>query len=135
MDNTTTNKALGPLNEWLDRLNVSAVFGDPVHEGNSVVIPVASLRMGFGYGAGSPPPQPAGDGEPKPAAGEGAGGGGGGSVQPRGYLRITPDDVNYEPILDTTMVSLAGILMAAWNVFWIARTIRAFAPKQPRDGE
>lgn len=135
MNDTASNKALKPLNDWMDRLNVGAVFGEPVHEGNSVVIPVASLTMGFGYGAGSPPPQAASQDDQKPASGESAGGGGGGSLQPRGYLRITADDVKYEPIMNTTLVSLAGIIMAAWNVFWIARAIRAFAPKTPRSEE
>ncbi len=135
MNDMASNKALKPLNEWLERLNVRAVFGEPVHEGNTVVIPVGSLRMGFGYGAGSAPPQPGDDGNTQPTPGEGAGGGGAGTLQPRGYLRITPDDVKYEPIMDTTLISLAGILMAAWNVFWIARTIRAFAPKKPDKSE
>ncbi len=135
MDDIAANKALKPLNDWLDRLSVRTIFGEPVHEGDSVVIPVASLRAGFGYGAGSAPPQPGEDGEMKPSQGEGAGGGGGGSLQPKGYLRITADDVKYEPIMDTTLVSLAGILLAAWNVFWIAAAIRAFASKAPRSQE
>lgn len=134
MNDNMSNKALGPLYQWLDRVNVGAVFGQPVHEGNTVIIPVASVSMGFGFGAGPASPQQGPTGDEKSAPAEGGGGGGGGSVQPKGYLRITANDVKYEPIMDTQMISLAGILMAAWNVFWIARTIRAFAPKKPPQG-
>lgn len=131
MNDTVSTKALDPLYRWLDGLNVRSIFGEPVHEGNTVVIPVASMRVGFGYGAGSGPQPDAGtDAEPKPGSGEGAGGGGGGSLQPKGYLRITSDEVTYEAIADTTLIPLAGILMVAWNVFWIAATIRAFAPRR-----
>ncbi|MFN8470842.1 MAG: spore germination protein GerW family protein [Anaerolineae bacterium] len=130
MTENISSKALDPLYQWLDRLNVRSVFGEPVHEGNTVVIPVASVRVGFGYGAGQQPPSAGEDGGQQPGAGEGAGGGGGSSVQPRGYVRMSADDVAYEPITDHNLISLAGIAMVAWNVFWVAATIRAFAPKR-----
>jgi hypothetical protein len=44
-----------------------------------------------------------------------------------GYLHIGPDGVKYEPIMDLTRIPLAGILLAAWSVFWITATVRAIA--------
>jgi hypothetical protein len=32
--------------------------------------------------------------------------------------------VKFEPIMDQTRIALAGILMVAWNVFWVSATIR-----------
>ncbi|MFN8499591.1 MAG: spore germination protein GerW family protein [Anaerolineae bacterium] len=136
MNESVSAKALDPLYKWLDGLNVRSIFGEPVHEGNTVVIPVASMRVGFGYGSGSgPQPNAEGEGEQAAPAGEGAGAGGGGSLQPVGYLRITADDVKFEAITDNNLVSLAGIGMVAWNVFWVAAAIRAFAPKRSRSEE
>jgi hypothetical protein len=43
----------------------------------------------------------------------------------KGYVRISDDEVSYEPVLDVTRLALAGIAFAAWSVFWIGRTIRA----------
>lgn len=127
------SKVIEPIDRMLDRLGVSAVFGEAIKEGDSTVIPVASLTVGFGFGYGE---GPAGQHE-KPAEGDGpeefgdfmaggGGAGGGGSAKPNGYLRITPDSVTYEPIVDQSRIAIAGILMSAWSVFWIARTIRAF---------
>ena len=46
-----------------------------------------------------------------------------------GFVRITAEGVRYEPFMDPTRISIAGILLSAWSVFWIAKTVRAFAQK------
>lgn len=116
-----------PIEEMMDRLSARAVFGEPIREGGVTLIPVASVAYGFGYGAGSGRAMP-GEGEPEapPAEGSGAGGGGGGMAKPQGFIRIDAEGVRYEPTSDPARIPLAGILMIAWNVFWIAKTVRAF---------
>jgi hypothetical protein len=42
-------------------------------------------------------------------------------------VRISTEGVQFEPIFDQTRIPLAGILMAAWSVFWVAATIRTIA--------
>ncbi len=68
-------------------------YGEPIHAGNRIVVPVARVRGGggWGFGRGSGPEHEMGDG-----------GGGGGVVEaaPAGFLDITPDGVRYEVIPD-----------------------------------
>jgi uncharacterized spore protein YtfJ len=130
MDDTMT-ATIEPIEDMLKRLNVNAVFGAPIKEGDATILPVANVGYGFGYGSGRGrgPATTSGDEAAAPGTaseGEGSGGGGGGMAQPKGVIRITADGVKFEPIMDMTRISLAGIAMVAWSVFWIAKTVRAF---------
>jgi uncharacterized spore protein YtfJ len=120
-----------PIEEMLERLSVNTVFGTPTREGDIIVIPVAEIGVGFGYGHGwgqSPGSVAKGAGEAAgPVEGGGGGGGGGGRARPVGYIRIAPEGVKFEPILDETRIALAGIILGAWSVFWISKAIRACA--------
>ena len=102
------------------------MFGEPIREDGVTVIPVAEVRFAFGYGYGSG----RGRGEqaedsPKTDEGSGGGSGAGGRAAAKGYIRISVDEVRFEPVLDVIRLALAGIAFAAWSVFWIGRTIRA----------
>jgi uncharacterized spore protein YtfJ len=123
-----------PIEHMLERLSVDTVFGEPIKEGDATVIPVAEISVGFGHGygfGGGPGKIAEGDQETAgTGAGGGAGGAAGGRVAPRGFIRITPDGVQFEPLVDVTRMGLAGIAMAAWSIFWITETIRAFARKK-----
>jgi len=125
-----------PIEDMLKKLNTNAVFGEPVREGETIVIPVASVTYGFGYGSGyGQAPAAAGAAEGTEAekgtevargSGGGSGGGGGGAAKPLGFIRIKGDDVRYEPLMNPSAISLAGIGMVAWSIFWITKTVRAF---------
>jgi uncharacterized spore protein YtfJ len=130
MDDTMT-ATIEPIENMLKRLNVGAVFGEPIREGDAMILPVASVGYAFGYGSGRGrgPAAASGDEPEAPVSageGEGSGGGGGGKAQPKGVIRITADGVKFEPVMDLTRISLAGIAMVAWSVFWITKTVRAF---------
>ncbi len=136
MDDTMT-ATIEPIENMLKRLNVGAVFGEPIREGDATILPVASVGYAFGYGSGRGrgPASASGDEAEAPVSageGEGGGGGGGGKAQPKGVIRITADGVKFEPVMDLTRISLAGIAMVAWSVFWITKTVRAFV--QPSSG-
>lgn len=129
-----TVPSTAPIEQMLEKLGVDAVFGKPTTEGEVTIIPVAQVEMGFGYGSGygrAPEAEQANRSEvqasPQGGEGGGGGGGGGGRATPRGYVRITPQEVKFQPIIDETRIPLAGILMVAWSVFWIAATIRSVA--------
>jgi uncharacterized spore protein YtfJ len=128
-----TDVALERIDEMLERMSVNAVFGQPLREGDVTLIPVASVGYAFGYGSGSGRMTGSSSGtggEPcGPGEGSGQGGGGGGRARPLGYIRISPDKVAFEPIMDTGRISVLGIAMVMWNVFWITATIRAFTKK------
>ena len=115
-----------PVEEVLEQMNVSAVFGEPVKEGDVTIIPVAEVKVMFGYGYGF------GEGttdedETETSAGGGGGGGARGRATPRGYIRITPEGVWFESIENEKTIALAGIAMVAWSVFWVMKTIRTIA--------
>lgn len=123
-----------PIEQMLEGLGVAAVFGKPVVEGDVTIIPVAQVELGFGYGSGygrgaSAEQGNGAEAESPAQEGEGGGGGGGagGRAIPRGYVRITPQEVKFQPIIDETRIPLAGILMVAWSVFWVAATVRSVA--------
>jgi uncharacterized spore protein YtfJ len=95
--------------------NVSAVFGAPVTAGGKTVIPIASATYAFGLGFGGEQDQDESE--------TGAGGGGGAITKPLALAEITPERTHVEPIVDEQTVVLAGIALAAWSVFWVARAV------------
>lgn len=125
-----------PIEQMIDKIGVQSVFGAPIEQPGVTIIPVAQLAYGFGYGSGygrsngDDAPNaadvaaatPAADGAP--AEGGGVGGGAGGRATPCGFIRINAEGITYEPITDNTRIPLAGILFAAWAVFWVMATIR-----------
>jgi uncharacterized spore protein YtfJ len=117
---------LEPIERMVDGLGVDAVFGEPIREGNVSVVPVAEVRFGFGYGYGSGQDLGKEDGGGR-STGEGSGGGSGaaGRASAKGYIRISGDEVRFEPVVDVTRLALAGIAFVAWSVFWISRAMRA----------
>ena len=135
---------IAPIEDMLERLNVRSAFGEPIQEGDTTLIPVATVACGFGYGSGygrGPGKKPGqiadapaeGDSTEATTPGEGEGGGagagGGGWVKPQGYIRIRGDEVAYEPLMNMSLIPLAGMLTGVWCLFWISAAIRAFARK------
>ncbi len=130
-------KVNAQVDELLRRMNAKAVFGEPVQQGNVTLIPVASVTYGFGTGQGwgRSPKTKEGEAaapEGEPSEGAGAGGGGGGLVRPIGYIKIDENGAKWEPAMNITLVSLAGILMVAWNVFWVMRMITSVSKAKQR---
>lgn len=105
--------------------SVRTAFGEPIRVDNRLIVPVAKVGgwFGLGFGRGESGREQPGQG----AAGQGAGGGGGArlSVRPLAVIEITPEKVQVLPIIDLTRLATLGLLLVAWNVFWITRTIRA----------
>jgi uncharacterized spore protein YtfJ len=121
----------GPIDGFVERLaerigakvNVKAVFGEPVERDGITIIPVAKVRWGFGGGAGTGPvpvgPGLHGDdaGLPDEAArasarqGMGQGGGGGATADPIGWVEIGPDGAVFKPIVPA--MPSPGFLLAA----------------------
>jgi uncharacterized spore protein YtfJ len=120
---------LEPIERMVDGLGVGSVFGEPIREGGVTVVPVAEVRFAFGYGYGS---GRGGEADVLPSTTEGSGGGSGagGRASAKGYIRISADEVSFEPVLDVTRLALAGIAFAAWSVFWIGRTMRAVGSRR-----
>ncbi len=115
-----------PIAELLERsLGIRHVYGEPVHQGEITVIPVAQVAFGFGAGGGSGPGRRwngGTDANPPngaPHEGEGAGGGGGVRMTPVGLIEIGPEGtrfIQFHPLrrwLAAGAVGLvAGLLIA-----------------------
>jgi len=72
---------------------VQSVFGEPIKQGDTTVVPVVKVRWGFGGGGGRSEAAPE-----EPASG--SGGGGGVAADPVGYLEIGPAGATFKPISD-----------------------------------
>ena len=88
-----------PIGELLERsLNIHHIYGEPVHHGDTTVIPVAQVAYGFGAGGGHGPrvhQEDGASGAPSDkdssdtrSEAQGAGGGGGVRMTPVGALQI-----------------------------------------------
>jgi uncharacterized spore protein YtfJ len=101
----------------------SAIFGEPIHQGASVVIPVAKAIWGVGGGKGP--------------AGTGDGGGGGMHVAPVGYIHVEQGRARFHPLRKSmlslgVMAALAGALMIAGRQLRLMRRDRRDEAKSSR---
>jgi uncharacterized spore protein YtfJ len=119
----STTVPFEPVSSFFERnLSIRHVYGEPVHHGETTIIPVAKVTYGFGAGGGLRPGQgktPAEDGHPDsgPEA-RGGGGGGGARLSPIGALEIGPWGtrfIRYDE-LPRLLTALAFGLVIGWAV-------------------
>jgi uncharacterized spore protein YtfJ len=99
--------------------SIDNVYGQPITYENSIIVPVASVSQFFGIGLGV--------GTDQRAERQDGGMGGGGAARikarPIALAEIMPEGVDVHPIIDENRALTAGLLFAAWAVFWAARTL------------
>jgi uncharacterized spore protein YtfJ len=114
------NELMGKL---FDITKPTAVYSQPVTQGEYTVITASELNagIGFGYGGGGGFELKSAETEHTAGsngAGGGGGGGGGSTARPVAAVIIGPDGVHVEPIIDLAKVAIAffttlgGIFMA-----------------------
>jgi uncharacterized spore protein YtfJ len=92
-----------------DAATVQRVFGEPIHQGDSIIIPVARVAHGGGGGQGqSKRDQPEKGGE----EGEGGGGGFGFTATPAGVFVLKDGDAQWRPAVDVNRIVLGGQVVA-----------------------
>jgi uncharacterized spore protein YtfJ len=128
-----------PIDEMIHSLSTipeesgaSACFGAPVERNGHTIIPVARVAFGYGAGFGRGTGTGRGHGENGAAggdggSGEGGGGGGGGSSTPVAIIDVSGTDVRIEPIIDQTRISVSGMVLGGWVLFWLFFTVRTVA--------
>jgi len=112
--------AIESVNDTMDTFlltgSVSAVYGEPIQQGDQTIIPaaevlsIAGFGVGYGYGQGTEAAREGG--EPgDTGSGGGGGGGGGGRIlsRPVAVIIATPDGVRVKPVVDVTKIVLAWI--------------------------
>jgi uncharacterized spore protein YtfJ len=109
----------------VDRLqgaaSVSRAFGEPVRQGELVILPVASVRGGGGGGDG---------GGQSDGRGEGGGAGFGLRVVPCGVFVIRGDRIRWQPAVDVNRVVLGGQVVALALIL----TVRSLLLRRGRTG-
>ena len=118
------------LGEFLQSASVDAVYGTPIQDGDTIIIPAAEVLtvMGFGVGSGrgtgfskeTDSEEEQSDGV---SEGSGSGGGGGGRVlaRPAAVIISTPEGVRVEPVVDVTKLGLAALTAAGFMVGMLLR--------------
>jgi uncharacterized spore protein YtfJ len=112
------------LDAFLEKTGVDAVYGPPIKEGKTLVIPTAEVvsTIGFGLGYSGGMSKPAG--ETNNTDGLGGGGGGYGFSRPVAVIISSPEGVRVEPVLDVTKVGLAALTVFGFMFSMIARIRR-----------
>jgi len=109
-----------PTEQALSKLAITAsadaVFGEPVVNGDTTVIPCSEVAMGMGMGSGGGPMDEKGN-----PTGSGSGGGGGARGRPVAAIIITQEGVRVEPIFDITKIVLASLTTGIFILLWIGR--------------
>ena len=104
------------LNKLVTTASADAVFGQPVVNGDTTVIPCSEVSIGMGMGSGSGPVDEKGN-----PTGSGSGGGGGARGRPVAAIIITKEGVRVEPIFDLTKIVLASLTTGAFILLWVGR--------------
>lgn len=122
-------------NELMDNLfeitKPTAVFSQPITQGDYTVITASEMQAGIGYGFGGGgginEKDDTEDENEKESIGAGGGGGGGGgtSARPVAAIVIGPNGVRVEPIVDPTKLGIA-FLTVLGGIFMTAAKVRKF---------
>jgi uncharacterized spore protein YtfJ len=119
-DQNVQASPVSPTEQALSKLVITAsadaVFGEPIVNGDTTVIPCSEVAMGMGMGSGSGPMDEKGN-----PTGGGSGGGGGARGRPVAAIVITKEGVRVEPIYDLTKVVLATLTTGAFILLWVGR--------------
>jgi uncharacterized spore protein YtfJ len=109
----STERALSRL---VNTASADAVFGEPVVNGDTTVIPCSEVAIGMGMGSGSGPVDETGN-----PTGSGTGGGGGARGRPVAAIIITKEGVRIEPVYDLTKIVLATLTTGTFILLWVGR--------------
>ena len=115
----TVNEFFATFERAQGSASIENVYGQPITYGDSVIVPVASVSQFFGVGLG------VGNNQGEESQNKGMGGGGTARVKARpiALAELMPQGVDVHPVIDENRALTAGLLFAAWAVFWAARTL------------
>lgn len=125
---TTTKDArvLDALREAVDNVTVDKVFGTPIVQGETIVLPVAKIGGGAGGGSGTGPAEPGQENG-------GTGGGLGISAKPLGVFVLRDGKVGWRPAVDVNRIITGGQLVAITALLVARALITARATRNHKD--
>jgi uncharacterized spore protein YtfJ len=102
------------LSDARDAMSVKRVYGDPIERDGLTIVPAASVRGGGGGGADS----------------ENNGGGGFGlTARPVGVFVVKGSDVEWEPAVDVSRISMMGLLVGIVALLVLRSIVKAIASR------
>jgi uncharacterized spore protein YtfJ len=119
------------LDKFMDTGGVGAVYGAPIENGQTTIIPCAEVFTVLGVGGGSGYGQEKGSDQSENNGSRGGGGGGGGGgrtfSRPVAVVVASPEGVRVEPVVDATKIALAALTASG---FMIGMLVRMMSPKR-----
>lgn len=106
------------FDEMLAAANVQAVYGEPIKNDDTWVVPSAEIIGLVGYGGGRGGGK---NGTENIGGGGGVGGWGRVFSRPVAAIVITPESVRVQPIVDVTKIALAAFTAMGFMVAMVAR--------------
>ena len=101
-----------------DIATANAVVGRTEERQGRLAIPLVSVSAAYGIGFGF-----------NSNSHDKSGGAGRGSARPVAVVELTDSELKVHQVVDSTRITITSLALAAWCVFWITRTIRAFKRK------
>jgi len=108
---------------------VKVVFGDPIKEKGTTIIPVASINVRGGGGGGFGEDQTKEE-KKKPTKGGGMGLGINVISRPVGYIEITDEGARFVEIIDKAKVAVFGIIASAVAVIFLSKSFGSCCSKK-----
>lgn len=110
------------LDDFLATADVSRVYGAPIENEDTLIIPTAEIVAGMGFGAG----YGMGPDSNNETTGLGGGGGGGGRVfaRPVAVIVSTPEGVRVDPVIDPTKIALAAFTTFGFVIATLFKMVR-----------
>jgi uncharacterized spore protein YtfJ len=116
---------IASLRQVMDVADAGKVFGTPITQNGTIVLPVARIGGGGGGGGGTGPAD----------EGAGTGGGFGVSAKPLGVYVLRDGKVRWLPAVDVNKVIIGGQLVAVAGMLLARALLRARAtPRRRRTG-
>jgi uncharacterized spore protein YtfJ len=112
-------RLLNALRDMVDGATASRVFGVPISQDGSIILPVAKVSGGAGGGSGT---GPVADGREQ---GGGTGGGVGLSATPLGVFVIRNGKAAWRPAVDVNRVVLGGQIVAVTALLVLRALIKS----------
>jgi uncharacterized spore protein YtfJ len=113
------------FDEFMSVCSVDSVYGSPIEQGDTLLIPAAEVLSAAGFGVGSGHGEsPTKEGESNYGGGGGGGGGGWNSARPVAVIVASPEGVYVQPVVDITKVAIAALTTAGLMFSLMIRMMR-----------
>jgi uncharacterized spore protein YtfJ len=108
------------LDRFLETASVERAYGEPIANGDRLIIPTSEVVAVMGFGVGS------GGGTGDEGGGSGSGGGGGGNAfsRPVAVVVVEPAGVVVTPIVDISKIALTALTAFGFMIATLARMQR-----------